>query len=58
LRQARFGRIAAVITKVGAEGFGDFVRTALRSFGVDDRFVGTSADLLTPIVFLRAASTG
>src|SRR4026208_435705 len=32
---ARFGRVAAVITKVGAEGFGDFVRTALRSFGVD-----------------------
>jgi 5-dehydro-2-deoxygluconokinase len=40
-----------VITKVGADGFGDYVRSALRGFGVDDRFVGTDADLRTPIVF-------
>jgi 5-dehydro-2-deoxygluconokinase len=48
---ARFGRRTAVITKVGTEGFGDFVRSALRGFGVNDRFVGTSQDYLTPVVF-------
>jgi len=48
---ARYGHRAAVITKVGADGFGDYVRTALRGFGVDDRFVGTDPELRTPIVF-------
>ena len=48
---ARYGHRAAVITKVGADGFGDYVRQALRGFGVDDRFVGTDPDLRTPIVF-------
>jgi 5-dehydro-2-deoxygluconokinase len=48
---ARHGRRAAVVTKVGAEGFGPYVRRALREFGVDDRFVGTHPELLTPIVF-------
>ena len=48
---ARLGRSAAVITRVGADGFGPYVRGALRGFGVDDRFVGTDADLRTPIVF-------
>jgi 5-dehydro-2-deoxygluconokinase len=48
---ARLGRRSAVITKVGADGFGPYVRTALRRFGVDDRFVGTDPELRTPIVF-------
>jgi 5-dehydro-2-deoxygluconokinase len=48
---ARYGHRAAVITKVGADGFGDYVRSALRRFGVDDRFVGTDPALRTPIVF-------
>lgn len=48
---ARYGHSAAVITKVGTEGFGPYVRSALRGFGVDDRYVGTDPDLLTPIVF-------
>src|SRR5262245_41848941 len=48
---ARLGRRSAIITKVGNEGFGPYVRAALRSFGVDDRFVGTDPELLTPIVF-------
>jgi 5-dehydro-2-deoxygluconokinase len=48
---ARLGRRAAVITRVGDEGFGPFVRRALREFGVDDRFVSTDPDLPTPIVF-------
>jgi 5-dehydro-2-deoxygluconokinase len=48
---ARLGRRSAVITKVGREGFGEYVRAALRGFGVDDRFVGTDPTLKTPIVF-------
>ena len=48
---ARLGRSSAVITRVGADGFGPYVRNALRGFGVDDRYVGTDPDLRTPIVF-------
>jgi 5-dehydro-2-deoxygluconokinase len=48
---ARYGHRSAVITKVGADGFGDYVRAALRGFGVDDRWVGTDPELRTPIVF-------
>ena len=48
---ARLGRRAAVLTKVGPDPFGDYVRTALEDFGVDARHVGTAPDLLTPVVF-------
>lgn len=48
---ARYGHSAAVITKVGDDGFGPYVRSALRGFGVADRFVGTDPDLRTPVVF-------
>jgi 5-dehydro-2-deoxygluconokinase len=48
---ARLGRKAAVITQVGVDGFGPYVRNALRQFGVDDRFVGTDPELRTPVVF-------
>jgi 5-dehydro-2-deoxygluconokinase len=48
---ARLGRHAAVITKVGTDGFGDYVRTALAGFGVDARWVSTDPKLRTPIVF-------
>jgi 5-dehydro-2-deoxygluconokinase len=48
---ARLGRRAAVITKVGADGFGDYVRAALAAFGVDTKWVGTDPTLRTPIVF-------
>ena len=48
---ARLGASAAVITKVGDDPFGPFVRTALRGFGVDDRWVGTHPTLRTPVVF-------
>src|SRR5438270_3962997 len=48
---ARLGHRAAVVTKVGADGFGPYVRDALREFGVDDRFVGTHPTLRTPLVF-------
>ena len=48
---ARLGRRSAVITKVGADGFGEYVREALGSFGVDARFVGTHPSYRTPLVF-------
>lgn len=48
---SRYGHRCAVITKVGADQFGTYVRQALTNFGVDPRFVGTSPDLRTPIVF-------
>jgi 5-dehydro-2-deoxygluconokinase len=48
---ARLGRRAAVITKVGDDGFGVYVRRALAEFGVDTRWVGTDPALPTPLVF-------
>ncbi|MEU5029616.1 5-dehydro-2-deoxygluconokinase [Streptomyces milbemycinicus] len=48
---ARYGRTSAVITKTGADPFGDFVRTALDGYGVDTRFVGTSDIAPTPVTF-------
>ncbi len=48
---ARLGRRSAVLTKVGADGFGEYVRTAMAGFGVDPTWVGTSAELQTPVVF-------
>jgi len=47
---ARLGRRTAVITKVGDDPFGGYIRGALREFGVDDGFVGTDA-LRTPLAF-------
>jgi 5-dehydro-2-deoxygluconokinase len=48
---ARLGARAAVITKVGDDPFGPYVRRTLRALGVDDRWVGTHPTLRTPIVF-------
>ncbi|WP_434452312.1 5-dehydro-2-deoxygluconokinase [Lentzea sp. E54] len=48
---ARLGRRAGVLTKVGPDGFGTYVREALEGFGVSSQYVGTSPDLLTPVVF-------
>lgn len=48
---ARLGRRAAVFTRVGDDGLGAYVRSALAGeFGVDTRFVGTHPVLKTPIV--------
>ncbi len=47
----RLGRRSAVITKVGADKFGDYVRLALEGFGVDPSFVGTDPELRTPLAF-------
>jgi 5-dehydro-2-deoxygluconokinase len=48
---ARLGNRSAVITKVGDDPFGPYVREALRGFGVDPRWVGTHPTLRTPVVF-------
>jgi 5-dehydro-2-deoxygluconokinase len=48
---ARLGERSAVITKVGDDAFGPYVRRALEGFGVDPRWVGTHPTLRTPIVF-------
>lgn len=48
---ARLGHRCAVVTKVGDDGFGLYVREALEGFGVDSRFVGTDPLLRTPVVF-------
>ena len=48
---ARLGHRAAVLTKVGDDPLGEYVRTALAGeFGVDTRFVGIDPTLQTPIV--------
>jgi len=48
---ARLGHSTAVLTKVGPDDFGTYVRRALTAFGVDPAYVGTAPDLLTPVVF-------
>jgi 5-dehydro-2-deoxygluconokinase len=48
---SRYGHSSAVITRVGDDGFGDYVRSALRDFGVENRYVGTDPVLRTPLVF-------
>jgi 5-dehydro-2-deoxygluconokinase len=48
---ARLGRRAAVITRTGADPFGEFVHRALRGYGVDDGFVTPVAALPTPVTF-------
>jgi 5-dehydro-2-deoxygluconokinase len=48
---ARLGHRSAVLTKVGPDGFGAYVREALEAFGVESSYVGTAEHLLTPVVF-------
>jgi 5-dehydro-2-deoxygluconokinase len=48
---ARLGARAAVVTKVGDDPFGEYVRRALSGFGVDPRWVGTDPELRTPLAF-------
>jgi 5-dehydro-2-deoxygluconokinase len=48
---ARLGRRSAVITKVGDDPFGRYVRSALAGFGVDPSMVSTHPTLKTPVVF-------
>jgi 5-dehydro-2-deoxygluconokinase len=48
---ARHGRASAVITRTGADPFGEFLHDALRGFGVDDRYVTAVPGLPTPLAF-------
>jgi 5-dehydro-2-deoxygluconokinase len=48
---ARYGRRATLISRTGADSFGEFLHDALRGFGVDDRFVSPVATLPTPVTF-------
>src|SRR5687767_5413174 len=48
---ARLGRRTALVSRTGADPFGEYVHRALRDFGVDDRLVLTSPDLPTPLTF-------
>jgi 5-dehydro-2-deoxygluconokinase len=40
-----------VLTRVGADPFGEYVRTRLRELGVDTRYVGVHPGLHTPLAF-------
>jgi 5-dehydro-2-deoxygluconokinase len=49
VQAARLGRRSAVVTAVGDDPFGEYVRGALAGFGVDTAFVGTHPTLRTPL---------
>lgn len=53
---ARLGHQAAVITRTGADPFGEFVHKALRAYDVDDRFVTPVPGLPTPLTFCELLS--
>ena len=55
---ARLGHRVALITKVGDDSFGDYVRKALDRFGVDASRVGTQTGLPTPVVFAELDPPG
>jgi len=48
---ARLGNRTALISGVGDDPFGRFVRTALTDLGVDNRFVTTHGEYPTPVTF-------
>jgi len=48
---ARYGRRSALISRTGADPFGEYLHDALRDFGVDDRYVTPVASLPTPVTF-------
>ena len=48
---ARLGRRAGIITGVGDDPFGRFVRRALTELGVDDSQVVTNTEYATPVTF-------
>ena len=48
---ARYGRRAAVISRTGQDPFGRFIHSALRGYGVDDRYVTEVKGLPTPVTF-------
>ena len=50
---ARLGHRSALISGVGDDPFGRYVRTELARLGVDNRFVATHAEFPTPVTFCQ-----
>jgi 5-dehydro-2-deoxygluconokinase len=48
---ARLGRRVALISRTGADPFGDYLHRELRGYGVDDRYVTPVPGLPTPLTF-------
>jgi 5-dehydro-2-deoxygluconokinase len=48
---ARQGRRTAVVSRTGADPFGEYIHRALREFGVDDRWVTPVQQYPTPVTF-------
>ncbi|MBU6531684.1 5-dehydro-2-deoxygluconokinase [Streptomyces sp. NPDC057245] len=48
---ARLGRASAVVTRTGDDPFAAYLHTALKEFGVDDRWVTPVAAYPTPVTF-------
>ena len=48
---ARLGQRTALISRTGPDPFGEYVHSALKGFGVDDRFVTECAGFQTPVTF-------
>lgn len=48
---SRLGERSAVISRTGADPFGEFIHAALREFGVDDRWVTPVERYPTPVTF-------
>jgi 5-dehydro-2-deoxygluconokinase len=48
---ARYGRRAALISRTGADPFGEYLHDALQGFGVDDRYVTPVSRYPTPVTF-------
>src|ERR1700755_3457788 len=48
---ARYGRRTPVSTRTGEDPFGTFLHSALRGYGVDDRYVTAVPGLPTPVTF-------
>ncbi len=48
---ARLGHSSAVISRTGADPFGEYCHQALRDFGVDDRWVTPVSRYPTPVTF-------
>jgi 5-dehydro-2-deoxygluconokinase len=48
---SRLGQKTALISRTGPDPFGTYIHQALRSFGVDDRFVTECEGFQTPVTF-------
>ncbi|OLB75814.1 MAG: 5-dehydro-2-deoxygluconokinase [Actinobacteria bacterium 13_2_20CM_2_71_6] len=48
---ARYGRRTALVTRTGADPFGEYIHRELRGYHVDDRYVSAVPGLPTPVTF-------